>query len=315
MAIEFRNVRFGTLRDLSVSAPDGATIGVIGEKGSGVAELLRVAAGVEQAQQGEVISKPNRRLISPGDALNLSPVDILVLDHALAQHDALVRARTAVGLERLRRAGAVILLASHEETLLRNACDELWWIHEGRLAHKGDPCETLEAYRRHIAERVRAWGEAVPPRMAPTFRKGDNRAEIVSIETLGADGKPTLVWNSGENVGVRVGVKYLEPVSDPVLGILIRTRVGFEVYGTNTELEKIKFGPCAAGDVVRLLFTFRCDLCPHEYTLTVASHDPDGSAHDWLDDAIAFSVVDARSTAGVSNLRATVQVEKVAQAG
>jgi lipopolysaccharide transport system ATP-binding protein len=50
----------------------------------------------------------------------------------------------------------------------------------------------------------------------------------------------------------------------------------------------------------------RCDLCPQEYTLTAASHDPDGVWHDWIEDAVAFTVADSRYTAGVANLRATV---------
>jgi len=47
-------------------------------------------------------------------------------------------------------------------------------------------------------------------------------------------------------------------------------------------------------------------LTPQEYTLTVATQNADGSSHDWVDDAIAFEVVDARSGAGVANLRAEV---------
>jgi ABC-type polysaccharide/polyol phosphate transport system ATPase subunit len=35
MAIEFRGVRFPPLRDLTVSAPSGAVIGIVGEKGAG----------------------------------------------------------------------------------------------------------------------------------------------------------------------------------------------------------------------------------------------------------------------------------------
>ena len=58
---------------------------------------------------------------------------------------------------------------------------------------------------------------------------------------------------------------------------------------------------------LRLLFRFRCDLCPGEYTLTVASHDPDGVWHEWLDDVVAFTVADVRYTAGVANLRAAVE--------
>src|SRR6202022_1798458 len=64
-------------------------------------------------------------------------------------------------------------------------------------------------------------------------------------------------------------------VEDPVIGVTIRTRVGLEVYGTNTELEKVKTGARAAGDRLRVDFQFPCELCPGEYTLTAASHDPD----------------------------------------
>ena len=67
-------------------------------------------------------------------------------------------------------------------------------------------------------------------------------------------------------------------------------------------------GARRAGETVEVRFQFRCELCPQDYTLTVASHDPDGTAHDWLEEAVLFSVVDDRYTAGVANLRARVVV-------
>ena len=310
MAIRFHEVQHPPLTDFSVFAPDAAIIGIIGEKGAGKGALLRLAAGLEAPRSGEVIAPSNRRLIGAGDALNLSPVDILAIDQALSQHDALVRERLAFGLERLRRAGATILLATHEAGLIERLCDELWWLHEGRLAAQGDPRATLTRYRQHVTARVRQWGGTLGSALDVSQRRGDHRAEIVGLETLGADGKPTLVWNSGEPVSVRVTLRFLEAVQSPVIGIMIRTRIGFEVYGTNTELEKAPLGVCSAGDTLQVNFAFACNLCPRDYTLTAASHDPDGSAHDWLDDAVAFSVVDSRYTAGVANLRATVTVKR-----
>lgn len=120
-----------------------------------------------------------------------------------------------------------------------------------------------------------------------------------------------MTWRSGEAAAVAVTVRYREPVENPVVGIMIRTRIGFEVYGTNTELEEVPLGPCGAGIRLRVLFRFRCDLCPREYTLTAASHDPDGTLHEWLDDAVAFTVAGDRFTAGVANLRAQVSVERL----
>ena len=235
---------------------------------------------------------------------------MVALDQALATQDAIVRARTLTGLDRLRRSGSTVLLASHEDRLLESLCDEVWWLDAGSLAAKGDPRETLTRYRRFVADKVRSWGETISPRVTPGFRRGDGRAEVIAIETLGANGAPTIVWKSGEMVSVRATIRFHAPVENPVLGILIRTQIGFEVYGTNTELEHVTIGPCVAGETVTVNIRFLCDLCPHAYTITIASHDPDGTAHDWLDDAIAFTVTDERPTAGVANLRAKVTAEK-----
>lgn len=314
MPIEFRDVAFGPLKGVSAVAPAGAIIGVIGEKGSGVTELLRLAGGADKPERGEVSAGTERRFVGLGDALNLAPAAVIAMDQALATQDAVVRARTLTGMDRLRRAGSTILLASHETELLALLCDEVWWLDGGRIAAKGDPKETLARYRRHVADRIRAWGETIPPRLAPSFRRGDGRAEVLSIETLGADGNPTIVWKSGEMVGVRASVRFHAPIDNPVLGLMIRTQIGFEVYGTNTELEGVKLGPRQEGETVTVVFSFLCDLCPHAYTLTLASHDPDGTAHDWLDDAIAVTVTDSRYTAGVANLRAKVGIEEPAPA-
>ena len=267
--------------------PGGGIIGLIGEEGGGIPELLRLAAG-----------QPN----------------VIALDHTLAMQDAVARARTLVELNRQRRAGATILLASHELGLLESVCDEIWWLSDGTLVHKGDPTETIAQYRQYVAEKVRSWGAGSAPELAPAFRRGDGRAELLSVEPLGSDGNPSMVWRSGEDVSVRAAIRFHEALSEPVVGLMILTQIGFEVYGTNTELEGVSIGPCSPGEVWNVVFSFRCDLCPRPYTLTLASHDADGTAHDWLDDAVAVTVIDERYTAGVANLRAKVTAGRSASA-
>lgn len=310
MAIIFRRVVSPPILGLDATAPDGAVIGIIGEDGAGKGSLLRLAAGLEQPAAGEVEAPEPRRLLGPDDALDLAPAAVLLLEHTFARHDALVRQTAALALDRLRRAGTTVLLVSHEEELLRQLCDEIWWLDRGKLAGQGHPDEILRAYGGHIARRLRAWGEAVAAPVTPRLRRGDGRAEILGLELLGETGQPAAVLRSGELAVVRVQVRFRQAVADPVVGLLLRSRAGMNVYGTNTELERLPLGPCAAGDVLQISFTFRCELCPQEYTVTVASHDPDGVWHDWLEDAVAFAVADSRYTGGVANLRATVRVER-----
>ena len=53
MAIEFRGVRFPPLRDLTVSAPSGAVIGIIGEKGvrQGCAAAPGIGSGASRRRE------------------------------------------------------------------------------------------------------------------------------------------------------------------------------------------------------------------------------------------------------------------------
>src|ERR1039458_1146655 len=169
----------------------------------------------------------------PDAALDFSPVAVLAMEHTLARQDALVRQRAAMALDRLRRAGTTVLLVSHEEDLLRQLCDEIWWLDRGKLAGRGDPAEVLCAYRSHIVRRIRAWGETVSVPLAPRLRRGDGRAEVVKLELLGESGQPTAVLRSGELAVARVTVRFHEAVADPVVGLMIRSRAGMNVYGTN----------------------------------------------------------------------------------
>lgn len=263
-----------------LTAPDGSIIGVIEE--GGASDLADAA----QAANGEII--PHQEL---------------------SKLDAVQKALTVSRLVQKRRAGATFVLLTHDEPLLESCADEIWWLRGGQLIARGHPSEVLPAYRRHVAHALREAGRNRTTEIAPALRDGDGRAQLQGIELLGADGAPAVVWRSGETVAIRVTFRYGADVADPVVGILIRTRIGLNVYGTNTELENIHFGPISAGDSVRVTYRFRCDLCPGDYTVTAASHDPDGVWHDWLEDAVAFAVSDDRYSAGVANLRAQVAAE------
>lgn len=288
------------LSSLPAPVPPGTVIGLLGEDESGRQTLLALAL------EGE----SGARLLGPLDAAVWGEASLVGLDHTLATKDAITRGQTTVRLHQLRRGQGRALLISNEPDLLVRLCDEVWWIDQGRLRAKGDPGEVTAAFARYAAGRLAAWGASQTPELAARLRKGDGRAEILSIVTRNENDQPAIVWHGGRTAGIRIRVRYHAPVEDPVVGILIRSRVGVDVYGTNSELEKVKLGPCPAGQTLTLDYRFRCELCPGEYTLTVASHDPDGLWHEWMEDAVAFSVVDDRYTAGVANLHASLTISR-----
>lgn len=215
--------------------------------------------------------------------------------------DLASRLRVQAEIEARRRAGGSVVVRSADPHTLRTVADEIWWMSNGSVKQQGDPDEVLRAYQREVLQSLKQ-----TPDLSCAMRRGDGRAQLVAIEMLDAHDQPVRAWQSGETARIRVSVRFEAPVADPVVGIMIRTRIGMEVYGTNTELEGLKLGPCEAGETRVVTFEFICSLCPQFYTITAASHDPDGVWHDWMEDAVSFSVADSRYTAGVANLRARV---------
>jgi len=227
---------------LNATAPDGSIIGVISEGGSSLG-----GAAAPTVREGDPIPD------TPGN---------YIVDHAFARADSVSKAKAVSRLVQLRREGATIALISHDEALLESCADEIWWIRDGTLIARGDPAEVLAQYRRHVADALRTSGANILPRLAPTMRNGDGRAVLEKIELIGDDGNPAVVFRSGEAATIRVTVRFAAPVEDPVVGVMIRTRIGLNVYGTNTELEQLKLGPVTAGATFRVSYRFDCNLCP-----------------------------------------------------
>ena len=48
---------------------------------------------------------------------------------------------------------------------------------------------------------------------------------------------------SGERITIRIRAVFNHHRAEPMVGILIRNRIGMDIYGTNTQIEQIESGP------------------------------------------------------------------------
>jgi ABC-type polysaccharide/polyol phosphate transport system ATPase subunit len=278
------------------------------------AEIERVLPDIERfADIGEFLDRPVKTYSSGmyvrlafSSAINVSP-DILVVDEALAVGDAVFANRCVRKFEEIKKRGVTVVFVSHDLSLVKLISDRAIFLLNGRIEAAGEPSHVINRYIGVVLERQKAFdaGESEgPAAVQASFRHGDRLAEVVGVELLGRDGQAARVVESGDAVVVRVTARFHAEQPDPMVGIMIRTRIGMDVFGTNTKLEKLALGHCRGGDTLEVDFHFDCWLAPQEYTLTVATQHPDGSSHDWLDEALAFTVVAPRYTAGVANLHA-----------
>jgi homopolymeric O-antigen transport system ATP-binding protein len=275
------------------------------------AEIDRAMPSIEAfAEIGEFMQRPVKEYSSGmyvrlafSTAIHVDP-EILIVDEALAVGDAVFANRCVRKFQELRERKITVLFVSHDLGLVKQLSDRAILLLNGRIEAQGAPKDVINRYIGLVLERTPA--ERKEERLSSSFRHGDGTSQILSVTMLNARGEETLSVASGEPVTVRVRSRFHRPVVDPMVGILIRTRIGMDVYGTNTRIEQTELGAFDAGDELEVDFRIECWLTPQPYTLTVATQSSDGSSHDWLDDAIAFEVVDTRVAAGVANLRAEV---------
>jgi lipopolysaccharide transport system ATP-binding protein len=292
------------------------------------AEVARALPSIERfAGIGEFIDRPVKTYSSGmyvrlafSTAIHVEP-DILIVDEVLAVGDAVFANRCIRKFQELKEKGVTVACVSHDLGLIKQISNRAIFLLDGRIQAEGSPIDVVNRYVGTVLERQKAFDEANYPAQKTaagslsggngslpySHRHGDRLAEIIDVELLDADGQPKRVFESGQPARVRLRAKFSAAQPEPMAGMLIRTRTGMDVFGTNNQLESAAAAPCKAGDVLEVEFVFECWLAPQEYTLTVAVQHPDGHSHDWLDDVITFRVLDSRRLAGVANLHPTVQ--------
>jgi len=276
------------------------------------AEIERAMPSIEAfAEIGEFIARPVKEYSSGmyvrlafATAIHVDP-EILIVDEALAVGDAVFANRCVRKFEELRERKITVLFVSHDLGLVKQLSNRAILLLNGRIEAQGSPSDVINRYIGLVLEKQQARQEK-QQRFEASYRHGDGVGEILGVDLLNAAGQPVTAVEGGEAVTVRVRSRFHHPACDPMVGILIRNRIGMDVYGTNTRIEKKNLGTYQPGEELEVDFHFACWLTPQPYTLTVATQSSDGSSHDWLDDVISFDVVDTRVAAGVANLRAEI---------
>lgn len=235
-------------------------------------------------------------------AIHVEP-EVLIVDEALAVGDAIFANRCVRKLEELKERKVTILFVSHDLGIVKRLADRAALMMNGEVKAIGVPNDIVNRYVGLVHElQLRD-----TPAEAGSYRHGDSTSRIEEVVICNHRGETVTSLVSGERATVRLRARFHSASAGPMAGMLIRNRLGVDVYGTNTRVEKVALGSFAAGDHLELTFAFDCLLSRGEYTLTVATQHADGASQDWIDDALSFAVIDPRDTAGMIQLNTEIQ--------
>jgi len=158
---------------------------------------------------------------------------------------------------------------------------------------QGDPRRVVDAYlldvaaaenralHRNPAVSVASTTEQPEDMMkAVEGRWGSREAEIASVEFVRSDGVAAHVFESGEPLAIRMGVRAHHPLNDFVFGVALFSAEGVCCYGTNTDIEGAEPHEFTGEAEVGFVIDSLC-LVAGTYTVDVAVHRRNGVPYDY----------------------------------
>lgn len=265
------------------------------------AELLRRI--LEFADIGEFAYQPVKTYSSGmyvrlafAVAINVDP-DILIVDEALAVGDAYFQAKCMRRIREFRASGKTLLFVSHDPGSVKSLCDRAYLLHRGEVLDEGSPEQVFNCYNSLIS--MKEHGEDITPAAkmltdAMKKRSGNKKIEISDVSIFNEANLKTESITSGEVITIELDLKAYDDVPNPTIGILIRDRLGNDIFGTNSHFLGSVTGLFNKGETKKARYRMKLDLGPNIYTLTVAIHSDETHVtenYDWINEALVFRVL------------------------
>jgi lipopolysaccharide transport system ATP-binding protein len=293
----------------------------------------RFASIAAFADIGDFIEQPIKTY-SSGMAVRLAfaviahvDADVLIIDEALAVGDAVFTQKCMRYLRRFRETGT-ILFVSHDVGSIVALCSRAVWLDQGEMRMSGPAKEVAESYTQYCAQQAAGEAQAFSALKgthsepdATTYLQGgeteidffDNvihsdgwttgMARISGVSIARGDGRSDSAFEGGEPVVLTVDALAHGDIERPIIGFLVKDRLGQALFGHNTFQEHQPAKPLRAGDTARAEFAFRLPLLPNgEYSITVAFADGDlidHVQHHWIHDAVVLAVRSTRNRYGL----------------
>ncbi len=212
--------------------------------------------------------------------------DLLIIDEALSVGDVAFQRKCYQRIETFRAEGTTLLFVSHDIEAVKRLCSQALLLDGGSVASQGPVREVCDAYERAMFGRplqsVGAEAETALPRVAevvydPSLASvseqiyGTGEAEIQACWVASAAGQRINVVTAGEPVQWCYRVRFHERVTAPIFSMMLKTRDGHAVYGTDSSrVGEAQAGVpvvIEAGSVIVVAFEIETHLAPDQYFL------------------------------------------------
>ncbi len=255
--------------------------------------------------------------------------DILIIDEALAVGDAIFTQKCMRFIRKFRENGT-LLFVSHDMRSVASLCDKVIWLDKGEIQEFGETKQTTESYLQYtnqLSYGSKVQLKSIQPKISDgassqtrnTVQPAINsispyKSEYDVLDNLEAssgwqgDGgvidrvaivnstdPESTIFKGGERVTLIIEANIFKTMENPILGFLLRDRLGQTLFGENTLPFSEKTSVVAnKGSRIRAEFDFSLPMLPNgDYVVMASLADGDlynNIQHHWLHDALVIHV-------------------------
>ena len=263
--------------------------------------------------------------------------DVLIVDETLSVGDAAFTQKCMRYIRKFKENGT-LLFVSHDAATVTSLCDRAIWMDKGRIRDKGAAKDVCLAYQASLRQETDGEAFSISGRRRETHKlaKRDFRHETIqasdkrnvmdvfefdpdapsfgagggtieSVRFVDPTGSELSVLEGGEDVTLEISCLAKELIHAPIVGFLIRDRLGQNLFGENTYLT-YSHGPLTLGEGERFVasFSFRMPYLPAgDYAVAAAlaqGTQGDHVQHHWVDEALIFRCAGSHVTHGLIGL-------------
>lgn len=187
---------------------------------------------------------------------------IILLDEVLAVGDMKFQEKCYQVFEKLRNEGRTIVYVTHSMSSIRDLCNKVMVLNEGRVAYLGDPNNAAEVYYK-----INNMTEVKEGEESHKRRYGNGDCEIISYEIRGIKSEKI---KSGEDFELRVKIKSKKNIDNLTLGFYLREKPDENFYGINSFIEGYDFTEIKKSSILEISIKDTMPLNPGSYFLSVA---------------------------------------------
>lgn len=224
--------------------------------------------------------------------------DILIVDEILSVGDSYFQHKSFDRIRQFKEQGTSIILVTHGMGDVRSLCDHVILIDKGRMLKQGAPDEVVDFYNALIAQKENEKLAIEQNRDQQGWLKTRSGSGTAVVKRLSLQDQTTKEEVAAAQVGQAVElvceVEVLGDIPELVLGMMLRDKQGSVLWGSNTwHTNQLQIN-LQAGDRLRYVLPFNCNLGPGSYSVTTALTR--GESHldqnfEWSDNLLVFDVI------------------------